>query len=48
MVKDGDRITRDGERFFVVDVKKRVIKARRILSTGNVGHKIHTLQKRKK
>lgn len=46
MVKVNDRFQRDGKKYVVVEVGKRVVKARRIMTGGSLGYNVVSFLKR--
>ncbi len=45
-IKEGQTVTRDGEKYFIVSVLKTKLKARKINKiTGNVSHAIFSIKK---
>jgi predicted DNA-binding transcriptional regulator len=45
-MKIGDRFVRNGLRYVVVDVKQRVVKARRLVDGGAVGYNVLSFPKK--
>lgn len=45
MVKINDRFQRDGKKYVVVEVGKRVVKARRVMAGGSLGYNVLSFSK---
>jgi len=47
-MKEGDIINHDGKKYAVIEVKKRVVKVRRMIEGGSLGYNLISIPKQKK